>query len=79
MKTKEQIAKYNKEYFCHKTGKVRGILCPSCNLALGLFKDNVDVLSEAIIYLNKNEISNNNSIKEDSSDGQEIKDNPRWK
>lgn len=36
---------------CHKTGKVRGILCRTCNLALGQFKDSREVLENAIKYL----------------------------
>lgn len=39
---------------CHKTGKVRGLLCSSCNTALGLFKDNIISLETAIVYLGKN-------------------------
>ena len=35
----------------HKTGEVRGILCISCNAALGLLRDNPDLLRSAIIYL----------------------------
>ena len=36
---------------CHKTNKVRGLLCCSCNLALGLFKDDLEILKKAIKYL----------------------------
>ena len=39
---------------CHKTGKVRGLLCHSCNTALGLLKDNTDVMRLAINYLETN-------------------------
>lgn len=38
---------------CHKTGKIRGILCQKCNRALGLFNDNITALSNAIEYLQK--------------------------
>ena len=36
----------------HKTRKVRGILCNHCNRGLGIFKDNVWLLHNAIKYLN---------------------------
>lgn len=36
---------------CHNSNKIRGILCNNCNMALGLFKDDVEVLKEAIKYL----------------------------
>lgn len=35
----------------HKTGKVRGLLCSNCNTGLGLFRDNVAYLENAINYL----------------------------
>lgn len=35
----------------HKTGVVRGILCSYCNRALGMFKDDIEVLNKAIRYL----------------------------
>jgi hypothetical protein len=36
---------------CHKTGKVRGMLCGHCNKGLGLFRDNPATLQQAILYL----------------------------
>jgi len=38
----------------HATGKVRGLLCFSCNRALGYFKDNSILLQSAIRYLKEN-------------------------
>src|ERR1035437_5998360 len=36
----------------HETGKNRGLLCDKCNLLLGHANDNVQVLTQAINYLN---------------------------
>lgn len=38
----------------HNTNKVRGILCHSCNMALGFFKDDVSNIRQALIYLTIN-------------------------
>lgn len=38
---------------CHKTGKVRGLLCSTCNLGIGYAKDNVEILKNMIKYLEK--------------------------
>ena len=35
----------------HATGKVRGILCTRCNVALGQFDDSIEYLNNAIKYL----------------------------
>jgi len=39
---------------CHTSNKVRGILCSKCNQGLGLFKDSIYNLTEAIKYINEN-------------------------
>jgi len=36
---------------CHITGKVRGLLCQSCNSLLGMSKDDINILHSAIKYL----------------------------
>ena len=38
----------------HKTGKVRGLLCNSCNRGLGLLGE--DNLEKAILYLNQSKV-----------------------
>jgi hypothetical protein len=38
---------------CHKTSVARGLLCYSCNAALGLARDRVDVLRRLIEYLER--------------------------
>lgn len=36
----------------HLSGKVRGMLCSSCNMALGLFHDDTERIRKAVDYLN---------------------------
>lgn len=36
---------------CHKTGKIRGILCVPCNLGIGQLQESKKVLKSAIKYL----------------------------
>jgi len=38
---------------CHKTGKVRGLLCSRCNTSLGGFRDSERILLAAIQYLKR--------------------------
>jgi hypothetical protein len=44
---------------CHKTGKVRGLLCNSCNNGLGRFKDNLNLVLRTVKYLIKYRGDNN--------------------
>lgn len=36
---------------CHKTGRVRGLLCTQCNGAIGWLKDDPEILKRAYEYL----------------------------
>lgn len=42
---------------CHKTEKVRGLLCINCNLALGHVKDDKNRLIGLLIYLGEIKLS----------------------
>jgi hypothetical protein len=37
---------------CHLTGRVRGLLCNTCNAAIGMLDDQPELLAKAIAYLN---------------------------
>lgn len=36
---------------CHSSGKLRGFLCAKCNSGLGMFKDDISLLLNAVKYL----------------------------
>ncbi len=55
---------------CHKTGMIRGLLCNLCNTGLGKFKDDVEVMINAVNYLmtdlaDKTKVSGLYSIKKE--------------
>lgn len=49
---------------CHEKNKFRGLLCGNCNTALGMFKDNVEVMRKAIKYIEYFKNPNNEGFKD---------------
>jgi hypothetical protein len=52
---KEEEIYYRNKVLCvdhdHTTGKIRGLLCNRCNRSIGLLKDSIEILENAIKYL----------------------------
>jgi len=38
---------------CHKTGKIRSLLCHKCNTAIGLLNEDINIMQNAIDYIFK--------------------------
>ena len=36
---------------CHKTGKVRGLLCDACNRGIGFLRDDINIIKRAAEYV----------------------------
>ncbi len=36
---------------CHTTGKIRALLCHQCNVGIGAFREDIEVLENAIQYI----------------------------
>ena len=36
---------------CHSTGKVRGLLCHKCNMGLGLYSEDLEIMLAAMTYV----------------------------
>lgn len=51
-KTPKQEGKNLAVDHCHKTNKVRGLLCLDCNTAIGRFKEDRKLFERALEYLN---------------------------
>ena len=60
---------------CHKTNTVRQLLCSECNMGLGKFKDNADLLRKAADYVDQNFV-----LPEDIEiKPKQQEDKPRWR
>jgi hypothetical protein len=56
----------------HETGIIRGLLCGSCNRALGLFRDSVTILENAAAYLKASRAAAMGLKKSPPSDGADL-------
>lgn len=36
---------------CHTTNKIRGLLCSKCNTAIGLFREDIEIMQKAMAYI----------------------------
>ena len=54
-KTPEQNKKALAVDHNHTTGIIRELLCTQCNLVLGLVKEDINLLKNLIVYLNKHQ------------------------
>ncbi len=44
---------------CHYSNNFRGYICNNCNLAIGRFNDDIELLKKAIVYLQGDSVKNN--------------------
>lgn len=49
----------------HQTNKIRGLLCQNCNVGIGYFKENPELLRSAIAYLLKHSAPSLQTSKEE--------------
>ena len=50
--TKEKVFRLSVDH-CHKTKKVRGLLCSKCNRGIGNLNDDIELVRNALAYLEK--------------------------
>lgn len=53
VETKRKASNFFAVDHCHKTGKVRGLLCDRCNVGIGSLEDSYDIVLSAANYLRK--------------------------
>jgi hypothetical protein len=49
---------------CHLTGRIRALLCNSCNKGLGFLRDDQQTMQNAILYLEEHKNGDNQAIGE---------------
>ena len=68
-----EICKNSYDKLCidhdHQTGKIRGLLCHNCNLALGNLRENIEYFQNAIYYLQKHSLQPIESFYSIGEDG----------
>ena len=70
---------YHKDFsidHCHKSGKVRGLLCNNCNVGIGLLKDDITILKSSINYLLSKKQDNGKTESEQLPKQKKIRDRP---
>lgn len=55
-KHQQEFKKHLDVDHCHKTGKVRKLLCSNCNNLLGRSQDNINLLENAVLYLKEHHV-----------------------
>lgn len=53
----------------HKTGMVRGLLCHSCNVGIGLLGDSLESVKRAAVYLLAHQMKQEEEVEDASSEG----------
>ncbi len=54
-----QLKKAHAIDHCHVTGSIRGILCYNCNIGIGYFKEDIEIMESALRYLKNNKLDPN--------------------